>query len=263
MRKINTKRLDKKLKGYHKHFRGRFLLLRDLTPEEYVLWDISFSLAADWDKNHDSYGTFSFTFSEISYFTQCSPSTISRKAKKLFTLGLWKKLDDGSIEVSGFNVLEHLAILTKELGVIDLQTYIADQQTSHATKNNQVAKLHDDSSKEIDTFSLQTDANLHTDVTKESLISSKDGFSVPIKKVIIKNKVKSIEEYQKIYQENGNQGLTPQDMKDADESIGDIYEEVTPDNEQFIVDVFFNGDWDDYRKNTFIDRKKGEGKSGL
>jgi len=252
--KLNLNKLNKRLKGYHRHFRGRFNLLKVLTAEEYVLWDISFSIAADWDKDHESYGTFSFTYADISYFAQCDPSTVSRRSKKLFELGLWKKLDDGSVQVCGFNVLENLTVLTKELGIIDLQSYIANQQENHVKKNTQPEEIHDAFSKENTPPSPQSHADLHEANTKEPLVSFNGESNVLIKKVIIKGNVRSNDEYQKMYAESNHEGLTPDDMKAIDESISETML-VTAENEKQIVEAYFNGDWGKYRSNVFVTNK--------
>jgi hypothetical protein len=90
--------------------------------------------------------------------------------------------------------------------------------------------------------------------TENSLSSSKDNSiissSIGSKKVVvIKQAVRSDEEYQKIYDEGEFLSLTPDDMRWIDENAK---EEVVIENEEMekeIVKVFFNGDWNEYRKN--------------
>jgi hypothetical protein len=256
------KQLNSRLKGWHKHFKGRFLLLKDLTEGEYVLWDFSFSILADWhdDPRRDTYGTFFYSFADIANELKCDASVISRRSKKLFRLGLWKKLDDGSIEVCGFNIRDHLTVLTKDVDIpIDLQSYIANQQVGNAITNNQLANIHEGSTKEIDTSSPQINANMHDDAPKEPLISFKDESNVPIKKVIVKGSSRSNKEYQKLHEESG---MSVEDMKAIDDSISESYI-VTEENELYLVDTFFNGDWEKYRKNIYFAKKSVTDKSGL
>ena len=68
-------KLKNRLKGWHRHFRGRFQLLQSktLTKSEYILWDCCFSVLADWDSRHPTYKSFDFTNIEIAYFIIRSP----------------------------------------------------------------------------------------------------------------------------------------------------------------------------------------------
>lgn len=246
-------KLNKRLKGYHKHFKGRFMLLKSLSSEEFVLWDLSATILVDWDKNHkDTYGTFDYTKAEIGHFLNCDASSISRRSKKLFDLGLWKKLNDKRIEICGYSIFENLAVLSKEQGMLNLQSYIAYQQTSDANMQNHNVNQHGISSKEITLPSSQIDANMHEAASKQSLVSYKDNSNViSIKKVIIKGNIKTDEEYQRIYKEGDFQQLPPEDMRWIDENVSETLE-VTEANEKELVDIYFDGNWEEYRRNTFI-----------
>lgn len=252
----NQRKIDKlnnRLKGWHKHFRGRFLLLKVLTMQEFVLWDLSFSVLADWHiPPRNTYGTFTYTNAEIGHLLNCDGSLISRRSKKLFKLNLWNKLEDGSIEVAGFNLNQNVGTLTKELGVIDLLTYLANQQVLNVNKHEQIANSQIHNPKENTQSPVQTDVNLHNETSKEPLVSFKNKFnSNAIKKVIIKGKIRTDEEYQKIYAEGNYNGLTPEDMKWIDENVSEVHE-VEEDTEKKLVDTFFNGNWEEYRKHTFM-----------
>lgn len=204
-------KLDKRLKGYHRHFKGRYLLIKDRTLnfQEFILWDLSFSILADWDikpDHEDIYGTFPYNFSEISYFLNCDPSSISRYSKKLFELGLWKRRNDGRIEVCGFSIVRDLGKLTKKVGIVDLQDYIAKPQFYNVLLQNKDENQHDSSTKEQGGFSSQTNANLHTPYSKEPLVSYKDESSLGFNNQSNKG-LSSVD------------GLTSEDIKWIDENV--------------------------------------------
>lgn len=265
MRKINSKKLDLRFRGYYKGFRGSYILLRDkiLTTQEYQLWALSFDVLADWDikpERADTFGSFPHTNPEIAYYLACDPSSISRNSQKLFKLGLWKKRDDGRTEVCGFDLIKKLTRMTHK-HVVNIQDYIANPHIYDALMNQGLEKTHGLSVKDDTPFSPQADANLHESRSKESLISSKDESNVPfVKKVMVTGNVKGIEEYQKVYEENGRIGMSPEDMRDIDESLAESYE-VTDENEQLLIDTFFDGDFEKYRKNVYYGKKSQTDKS--
>lgn len=260
MKKIDTKKLDKKLKGWHRHFRGRFLLIKNgvLKEEEYVLWDVSFSLLADWDSSEshvDIRGSFPHNFAEISYYLNCDPSSVSRRSKKLFELGLWRKRDDGRIEVCGYSIVDHLTEITKKSQTVNLQDYIANPHFTNAFLNSPDVKTHDSSAKGFSPQPPQSDAYLHDQQSKDPLVSFKGESNVSLVKMVnIKGKVRTDEEYEKIYEENGNQGLSIEDMKFIDETLVErrVVDEL---NEADIVNTFFEGNWEEYKKNIYFAKK--------
>ncbi len=259
MRKINQKKLDLRLRGYYKSFRGSFLLLKNktLTTQEYVLWHLSFDVLADWDTDPsrlDTFGSFPHNNREIAYYLGWSPSNVSRHSQKLYKLGLWRKKDDGRVEVGGFAIIKMLTKMTHK-HIVNLQDFIANPQIYDAFLNHKNEILHNKSIKENTITYPKTDADLHSPFPKEPLISSKDESNVSfVKKVIVTGNVRSIEEYQKMYEENGSTGMSPEDMRDIDESLS-VTHEVTGENEKLLVDTFFDGDWEKYKKNVYYGKK--------
>lgn len=222
MKDRKQSKLDKRLKGYHRHFKGRYLLIKNnvLTFQEFILWDLSFSILADWDtslEHEDIYGSFPQKFSEISYFLNCDPSNISRYSKKLFELGLWKRRNDGRIEVCGFNIIKNLSLITNKVGTVDLQDYIANPHIYNAFTQDTNEKKHGLSTKEPESFSSQTDVNLHTPSSKEPLVSYKDESSLGFDNDT--NKVLTVEEAERIFSDDG---LTEDDIKWIDENVKEI-----------------------------------------
>ena len=170
-------KIENRLKGWHRHFKGRFLLLKDkvLNDREFLLWDLSFSLLADWDKQHgDTYGSFDYTWQEIGYFLGWEKSKVCRTAKKLINLKLWIRNEDGRLYLTGYEILENLTEITKIKKVVDLRQFIADIQNGNANLILEVATPTPYFSKEIDPPQAQTVAKMEHNTPKAPLGSYKD-----------------------------------------------------------------------------------------
>ncbi len=202
--------LNLRLKGFHKHFKGRFLFLQNkiLTQEEYVLWDFSFSVLADWDKKNrpDNYGIFSHTFEEIGLLLACSASKISRNSKRLFESGLWSYTKDNRIRVNGFEIRDELIKdrlkeVTNKKGIINLQEYIAELKVDSANLQQEIAKTHKSSPKGNGVNQVQTVANLQSTYSKDTLSFPGKAESIILKsEEDYKNVVRQVEELGKVLQ---------------------------------------------------------------
>jgi len=107
---IKPYRLEKitnRLVGFNKFFRGRFLLLKNntLTFPEYVLWDFCYSVLADWDVRHATYGSFDYTNAEIASFLGCHTSTVSRNMNALINKGFIISRYDGLLQLDTYDEL--------------------------------------------------------------------------------------------------------------------------------------------------------------
>ncbi|MCJ7805246.1 hypothetical protein MUP46_01200, partial [Patescibacteria group bacterium] len=95
--------------------------------------------------------------------------------------------------------------------------------------------------------------------TKNSLTSYKHSSivlpSLGSKVVVIKQEVRSDAEYQKIYADSNFKGLEPDDMKWVDQNIIEEIEIESDEQEKEIMSIFFDGDWDKYRKNLMINKE--------
>ncbi|OGM60226.1 hypothetical protein A2892_04250 [Candidatus Woesebacteria bacterium RIFCSPLOWO2_01_FULL_39_10b] len=206
-------KLENRLKGWHRHFKGRFLLLKDkvLDDREFLLWDLSFSSLADWDKQHeDTYGSFDYTWQQIGYFLGWEKSKVCRTAKKLFSLKLWKRSEDGRIYLTGYRILENLTEITRINKIVDIKQFIADIQDDNAKIPQEVATLKSDFSKEIDPPQAQTVAKMEHNTPKAPLGSYKDN-SVSLR---------SDKEYEDMWKDMGRpDDFTPDDMKFIDNSL--------------------------------------------
>ena len=207
--KMGKLKIENRLKGGHRHFKGRFLLLKDkvLNDREFLLWDLSFSLLADWDKQHgDTYGSFDYTWQEIGYFLGWEKSKVCRTAKKLINLKLWIRNEDGRLYLTGYEILENLTEITKIKKVVDLRQFIADIQNGNANLILEVATPTPYFSKEIDPPQAQTVAKMEHNTPKAPLGSYKDD-SVSLR---------SDKEYEALSKELN---YPVQDLKDMDDSI--------------------------------------------
>ena len=90
--------------------------------------------------------------------------------------------------------------------------------------------------------------DLASKVPVKALSSSKDESNVnQIKKVLIKQEIRTDKEYQRMYQDDPD-GLTLDDMRWIDTNVSEVLE-VTEENEQDVVNLYFGGDWSKYRMN--------------
>lgn len=201
-----------RLNGYDRHFKGRFLLIRRklLSDSEFILWDLSFSALAEWDKeNHDpeNYGSFDFQLTEIGYLLGWHKSKVSHKARKLFELGLWTKRN-GRVFVNGFDIRDNFAEIARSKKVIDFQEQVAILQPEIAKSQHSVVISQHETPKRNGVVSPQSVAILQQQSSKTDLVSFKSKSNV----------LRSDEEYQRMWEENPN-GLSIEDMRWIDKNI--------------------------------------------
>lgn len=99
--KIFKNSLLKKLKGYQKAPRERFLYLTNklLTTEEMILLEF-FAAITDWDEEHETYGMFKATNQQVAgVFGWSTDSTVCRHKNNLVKKGLLIKLPSGYFKV--------------------------------------------------------------------------------------------------------------------------------------------------------------------
>lgn len=202
-------RIGNRFKGYTRTFKGKYLLLQNktLSDEEFILWDFSFSVLADWDKNHlDKYGEFFFTQDQIAEALGWHKTKVNRLSQSLSNKGLWQKQGDRKIRVVGFEIQESFSEITKKKGVINLQEYISNIEL-------QIPKIkHKDS--EIKHFQSKDKVRLtENNVPKTQQIVSK----APL--VSSKVNVRSTEEYERIIKEENLTGMTPDDLAWIDNNL--------------------------------------------
>jgi hypothetical protein len=125
----------KKLKGYQKANRDRFLLLyfNLLTFEEFVVYEFGIAMT-DWDESHlETYGTFKVTNREIAEILGWkSDSQASRVKKSLLEKGYFTKIGD-RITAWGFEKwqLRKVPNANKQNSSAKLQYNPANMQENH------------------------------------------------------------------------------------------------------------------------------------
>ncbi len=207
----SIKTLDKlnvRLKGYCKTFKGKYLLLQNkyLTDEEFVLWDFSSYVLADWDKKNrpEQLGVFLHSYEEIALMLSWSPAKVSRKGSNLIAKGLWEKHSTGGIKVRGYEVNNKLAELTKDKKPIDLQEYLSILQPTNA-------KLQENT-RSISPIKTSTEGKNNIDNL------SKDALGIPFKDEYIRTE----KDYIKIWEEMGcPNDFTTDDMKWIDVNVAE------------------------------------------
>lgn len=196
---MNIKILDRKLNGFERTFRGKFVLLKEniLTDNEFILWDLSFSVLADWDKNHiDTYGSFRLPQEQIGYYLNWSKSKVCRVSQELYKKNFWKEDTDGKVVITGFNIKEHLTELAKLYKLIDLQQFIANHQPPVSNSILPVAEVESETSKANGTPTIQKVAKTQQDYNY-TLGSSKGNTGL----------LRSIDEYKEIQDRMGKNSM--------------------------------------------------------
>lgn len=245
-----------KLNGYRASHRNRWLLLKHNVIDEKAFLLFEYYLdSMDWDPTHEKHGTFEVYLEDIAPFFN----------KKVDTVRAWH---NGLLE-KGF-----IQLVDKRRNIYRIKSperYAIDGR--NGGKASKYGK--DEKSNPTLDFFLQNVCFSPEKVKinppkqqsvisneEKALVSSKSEFEVisnnqsmdispnsPKKIVVIRQKVRSEEEYQKIYAEGNFQNLTPEDMKWVDENVSEKIVIENDEQEKDIVEIFFNGDWNDYQKN--------------
>lgn len=239
----------KKLNGYRASHRNKWVLIRSgiLSLQELALLDF-YADIFDFDYNHESYGTFKTDFDAMRVIFQCkSENTVRNWHNKLLSLGFLKKSDTkGEYKLSCFTryitpgfwkgEAAKYAEQEKDQSVeIILQSFGVKPQPV-GEKVQSVGKIISNSASKEDS---------------KALSSSKDDSNVSlVKKVLIKQEVRTEDEYQRMYQDDPD-GLTPDDMLWVDENLKEILE-VTEESEQGVVNLYFDGNWSKYQNSLII-----------
>lgn len=105
MEKLNMRRnrLFKRLNGFQKAHRKRFLLLthKRLTEEEFVLYELGIALAI-WDEEKEEYGSFEATNQELANILGWKSDTTALRHKgNLIKKGFFRETEDNTIKPIG------------------------------------------------------------------------------------------------------------------------------------------------------------------
>lgn len=237
-----------KLNGYRATHRNRWNLIRSkiLTSQEFLLFEYYLDIM-DFDPNHgNSFGSFEVFPNEIAPVFNKGTDTIKAWHKELLLKGFIQAFDD---KRSLFKIKSPHRYITQWGG--KAHKFAKDEKNIEALglllenvcfSSDKVGK-----NQEISPI-------LDTNDTSKALGSSKDELSKDSsgkKIVLIKQEPRSESEYNQIQKESNYTDLSIEDMKWIDENVIERIE-VTDKNEQEIVDIYFDGDWDEYRKNLIL-----------
>jgi len=236
----------KKLNGYRASHRNKWRLIQHgiLNIQELSLLEFYVDIT-DFDKEHETFGRFSTNFPEIAKIFNCkSDNTVRNWHKKLINSGFIKPTH----ATREYEFVCFLRYIPPGFWGGEAAQYASREKDKPVAKILQIigVKLQNIGQKVQPVGEKKNKTTLNT--TLKALGSFKDDSNViPVKKVLIKQEVRSEEEYQRIYEENPNLPI-PDDMRWIDENVTETIE-VSKENEAEIVDIYFDGDWNKYQNN--------------
>ena len=232
-----------KLNGYRASHRNRWLLIKNrvLTPQEFLLFEYYLD-SMDFDSRHSNFGTFEAYLDEVALDFDKKPDTIQDWHNKLLSKSfielvnkkrrLFKvKSPERYGTVLGCNAREFVKN-EKNTPTLDfiLQNICFTPEKAKINPSKNTILALNNTSKHLGSFKGELGLP-----------------SIDFKKVVvIKQSVRSDEEYQKMSQD-GDFGLSPEDMKWIDRNALEKIEIKSDEQEKEIVRVYFDGDWDKYR----------------
>lgn len=235
-----------KLNGYRPTHRNKWLFLKHeiLNVQELAFLEFCADFV-DFDKNHEDYGLFEIDFVDVSKIFCCSKNTVRNWLKKLLDIGFIKK----SEKRSHFRMSCHERYINpghwggraseyakkekdQPVGII-LQNFDIDSQTieqkTQSVEENPVKSASEQEAR--------------------TLNSSKDDSMVNQRKiVVIKQPPRTDDEYERIHAKKNFRDFPIKDMRWIDENVTEEIDVTNPDIEKDCIEVFFNGNWDEYRR---------------
>lgn len=234
-----------KISGYRASHRNRWLLLKNgvLTSQEFLLFEYYLD-SMDFDPRHSNFGQF------VAY----PEETASFFHKGLETVRDWHNslLNKGFIEVVNRR---------REIyGIKSPERYNNSfgGKAPQFVKEEKTTPTLDFILQNICFFPEKAEINplnntvLALNDTPKALGSSKGELglsSIGSKKVVlISQSVRSEADYLKIRLENNFQNLSTEDMRWIDQNVREKIEIENDQQEKDIVNIFFDGNWDEYQK---------------
>lgn len=217
-------RILRKLNGWLKLSKKRHILARNskLTDKEYRVWDLMLSLRGFDERNQDSYMVVEVTDREIASLLNCSISQACRARQKLMQKGWIEQIDRSRYSIIVDVVVHKGNVAPVQVDIVPVQESIAPTQT----------QSEEDWSPSI--FSSKVgNINSYPRILKA-------------KEVVIHG-LRSDEEYQKLARDHD---LMIDDMKWIDQYPFRTNLDDEPYKESDLVEIFFNGDWDLYKRNN-------------
>lgn len=160
--------LLRKLKGYQKAPRARFLLLKEgkLTLEELSVYELGVAITI-WDRNKEDYGTFQATNQELADILGWGSDTSSMRHKKsLIRKGFFVEVDDNRIKPIDFEEWQRGSSQTA-----NKQEGTAEKQSPPANVEDHNAKMQENPPQTSDysLVSSKVDLSSSNEIPNESL----------------------------------------------------------------------------------------------
>jgi len=238
-----------KLNGYRVTHRNRWILLqkRILTSQEFLLFEYYLD-SMDFDHKHDNYGQF------IAY-----PEVVAEYFNKgIETVNDWR---NGLLNKSFIEIVDKKRSVFK-IKFPERYGVSFGGRAADFAKSEKLSQTLDNILQNVCFYPEKAKiipkkvTDLALNIPSKALGSFKGELgSFPIgsnRMVLIQQDVRSDSEYQKIYKEGHYEGLTPDDMRWIDENVTEKVAIENNEQEKNIVDVFFDGDWNEYQKHLII-----------
>lgn len=240
-----------KLNGYRASHRNKWFLITQeiLSLQEFLLFEYYVDLM-DFDKSHkDSFATFEAFLDDVASVFKKHTDTVRIWHNGLLTKGFIKIFDEKRQLYTVKSPLKYVIGLTQWGGEASRYTKEEKNQSQEYILEN--IQFFPPESERI--LPKSDTPALKSSISTENSLNSSKGNSVvssPIgskKVVVIKQEVRSDEEYQKLYQDSGFTSLTPDDMRWIDQNVQEKIEILNDEQEREIVRIYFDGKWDEYR----------------
>lgn len=239
----------RKLNGYRPTHKNKWLFTQHgiLTIQELALLEF-YADIIDFDRKHHKFGLFEADFNEMALIFGCkSPNTIRNWHNKLLKIGFIKKTEQKGV----FQLSCYLRYINPGRWEGKASDYAKEEKDQPIGVILQSFGINLQPGEEKLQPVVKNNSNLASESGSIAIVSSKDESKDNHQekvKVLIKQHVRNDEEYERIYRESDFQGLTPEDMRWVDENITEVVD-VPKANESEIVSVYFNGDYEAYKRN--------------
>lgn len=235
-----------KLTGYRSSHRNRWLFLKNrlLSLQEFLLFEFYLD-QMDFDANHDKFGCFEFYVDEIAQFIPRKEDCITSWHKSLIKKGFITLHDKRRSLYKIKNPERYFTnfkgkaakFCKEEKSCPSLEFFLQNvcffPEKLEEIQKNKTIQLKKKPSKALSSSKVEFRVN-----------------SIGKKKVvIIRQEPRSQEEYRNIHKEGRfSPQFTTDDMEWIDKNIVEKIEVKTANQEQKIVRIFFDGDWEKYKQ---------------
>lgn len=246
-----------KLNGYRASHRNKWFLITKgvLNLQEFLLFEYYLDLMA-FDQSHgDKFAVFEVFFDEIGHVFNKHDDSVKKWHKGLISKGFIKVVDEKRKLFTVKSPLRYVVGLAQWGGEAGRFAKEEKNQSQEFILEN-IRFFHPESEKILPNSdnSALNPLNLNENSLSSSKVCSKVNSSIGSKKVVvIKQAVRSDEEYQNIYSRGDYLSLTPDDMKWIDQNIQEKIEIESDEQEKEIVRIFFDGDRDKYKSSLIND----------